>query len=156
GKSADARRRGEGADQPSLVLDAELLHALPQALRAMQDGVVRSVRHDEHEFLASVAAYDILAARRHHQVLAHRPQYRVTRRVSQRVVEALELVDVDHHHAERAAAAPRAALLAAKRLFKVPAVVYAGQAVVHRLVPEPAVALRKLLLGPQAFLDFLV
>src|SRR5258705_2941994 len=45
----DAYRYGDGADQPALVLDPELLDALPECLRPMQHRSVRSLRHDQNE-----------------------------------------------------------------------------------------------------------
>src|SRR5262249_15986103 len=117
GKYSDADRYRDRADQPTFVLYAELLDALPKLLRPLHNRVVRSLGHHQHELFSSIAAHDVLAARRHEQVLNDRAQYRVARGVAERVIEPLEIVDVDHHHAKRAAAAPRPALLASQRLL---------------------------------------
>src|SRR5437588_7351990 len=80
--------------------------------RSLQHGTGRGVRHDQRELLAAVAAQDILAARERQHLLSHRAQYRVTCRVAERVVAALEMIYVDHHHTERLVAAPGAAFFA--------------------------------------------
>src|SRR5439155_1460589 len=78
-------------------------------------------------------------ARGGQHVLADGTQHRVPRRVAERVVEALEVVDVDHHHAEGLAAAPGAALFPSERLFEVAAVMQTGQPVMHNLVLQAEV-----------------
>src|SRR5206468_821489 len=73
-------------------------------------------------------------------------QHRLPRRVAERVVEALEVVDVDHHYAEGQGAAPGAALFPAERLLEVAAVMEAGQPVMYDLVLQAQVCLRQFLL----------
>src|SRR2546425_11333578 len=90
----------------------------------------------------------ILAARERQHVLSHRAQYRVTGRVAERVVAALEMIDVDHHHAERLVAAPSAALFAIQRLLQVAAVEKAGQRVTHSPVVQTEVCLGQLPFRP--------
>ena len=107
---------------------------------------MRGLGHHQHELFAAVSGGDILAAGRRQQVLAYPTQYRVARRVAERVVEPLEVVDIDHHHAEGLAAASGAAFFPAERLFQVAAVIEAGQPVVRSLVSQAEVCLRQLLL----------
>jgi len=72
--------------------------------------------------------------------------------VAQGIVESLEIVDVDHHDAQRTAASPRPAFLAPERLLEIAPVVQTGQTVVYDLVFQAIVGLGQLLFRPKALL----
>src|SRR5438034_2174057 len=107
---------------PALVLDLEVLHVPAELFGPLRDNSLLGRSHDQNELLAAIAGDDILAPRKGQHVLAYRTQHRIPCRVAERVVEALEVVDVDHHYAERQRAAPRAAFLTAERFLEVAAV----------------------------------
>src|SRR5690242_1541564 len=156
GKNSYAYRYGDRADHPPLVRYAERLDVLSELFGAMHNRIARSLGHHQDKLLAAVTADEVFAARRRQQVPAHCAQHGVAGGVTESVVEALEVIDVDHHHPERAAAAPRAALFPAEGLLQVAPVVQASQPVVHDLVLQPQVGLRQLLLRPKALLDLLI
>src|SRR5712692_10853806 len=145
GKHSDADGYRDGSDAPALVLDLEILHLPAELFGALQDRSLRSRSHDQHELFAAIARDDILAPRSGQHVLAYCTQHRIPRRVAERVVEALEVVDVDHHYAEGQAAAPGAAFFPAERLLEIAAVMKAGQPVMYDLVLQAEVGLRQFL-----------
>src|SRR2546422_9885716 len=149
GKHPDANGYRDGSDAPALVLDLEILHLPAELFGALQGRSRRGRSHDQHELFAAIARDDILAPRSGQHVLAYCTQYRIPRRVAERVVEALEVVDVDHQHAEGLAAAPSAAFFPAERLFEVAAGMEAGRPAVHTLILQAEGWLRRLLLRPQ-------
>src|SRR3989475_7608626 len=126
GKHPDANGYRDGSDAPALVLDVEILPLPAELFGALGNRSQRGGSHDQHELFAAIARDDILAPRSGQHVLAYCTQHRIPRRVAERVVEALEVVDVDHQHAEGLAAAPSAAFFPAERLFEVAAVIEDG------------------------------
>ena len=86
-------------------------------------------RHDDCELLAPEPADDIRHVHRGLQQIGDGHQYRVTRRVTEDVVDLLEVVDVGDQQRARVVAAGRPIELRAKALVKVPVVVEAGQRV---------------------------
>ena len=71
--------------------------------------VGRRVGEDHQELLASVAPHGVDGAQRVPEQERHLAQHRVAREVAVLVVDALEVVDVDHEHAHRPSdSAPRA------------------------------------------------
>src|SRR5947209_6196338 len=143
GKHPDANGYRDGSDAPALVLDLEILHLPAELFGALGNRSQRGRSHDQHELFAAIARDDILAPRSGQHVLAYCTQHRIPRRVAERVVEALEVVDVDHHHAERQGAAPGSAFFPAERLLEVAAVMEAGQPVMYDLILQAEVYLRK-------------
>jgi len=97
GKYPDAHGNRDGSDPPALVLDLEILHAPAELFGPLRDNSLLGRSHDQNELLAAIAGDDILAPRNGQHVLAYRTQHRIPCRVAERVVEALEVVDVDHH-----------------------------------------------------------
>ncbi len=112
--------------------------------------------HDQHELFTAIAGNNILAAGGALHILSDRTQDRISGRVAERIVEALEVVDIDHHHAEGLTCAPGAALFPAERLFDITAVVQAGQPVMHDLLSQVEISLREFLLRPQPLLYLLI
>src|SRR5712692_11811774 len=148
GKYPDAHGYRDGSDSPALVLDLEILHLPAELFGSLPDRSLRGRSHDQNELFAAIAGDYILASCSGQHVLAYCTQHRIPRRMAERVVEALEVVDVDHQHAEGLAAAPSAAFFPAERLFEVAAVMEAGQPVVHNLIVQAEVCLRQFLLRP--------
>ena len=71
------------------------------------------------------------------QPLGDRAQQPVAERVAERVVDRLEVVEVQHHHRDPPALAPRLAQRLAETIEQQGAVRQAGQRVVMRQVPHP-------------------
>src|SRR6185295_13652311 len=84
-------------------------------------------RQQDHEFLAAIARGDVAAADRAADASRDLLQDFVTGEMPMPVVDALEVVDVDHEARERTALPPAAHDLLAKAGLKVAAVVPAGQ-----------------------------
>ena len=98
--------------------------------------------HDHAELLAAEAADDVRSAQRHTQEVGEVAQNLVADAVPVDVVDALEVVDVEHQDRDRVARTARARQLGAQALVEVAVVVEAGQRVGLRLVLEPRADLR--------------
>ena len=96
-----------------------------------------AARHDHPELLAAEPADDVRATQRRAQQLGEIGQHLVARAVAVDVVDALEVVDVEHQHRDAVAGAVGARQLGAQPLVEVAVVVEAGQRVGLRLVLEP-------------------
>ena len=100
----------------------------PDALPDLERDLRARVAQQDDELLAAVAGRDVVLADGRHDRPADRAQDLVAGRVAVRVVEHLELVDVDHQDADRVAR-PAAAGEQAAELVEVAAVRQAGQRV---------------------------
>ena len=85
------------------------------------------VRQDHHEFLAAVAAEDVLVAELRIDDLGDLLQAVVAAGVAQLVVDRLEMVDIDEQHRQRRALAVRVLEGARQRLVETAAIQRAGQ-----------------------------
>ena len=83
--------------------------------------------HDDGEFLAAVTAGDVLAAHLGLDQPADLGEQRVAGRVAVGVVEALEMVDVEHQHRQRQPTALAALQFAGEVLLEIPAIEQARQ-----------------------------
>ena len=83
--------------------------------------------HDHGELLAAVATGDVLAAHLGLDQPAHLGEQRVTGRMAVGVVEALEMVHVEHQHRQRQPAALAALQFAGEVLLEIPAIEQARQ-----------------------------
>jgi len=93
----------------------------------------RALGQDEGELFATVAAGDVLGADAAEKGLANGGQGLIAGRVSEAVVIALEVVEIEHHHSEGAAFAPRGVQFAIEELLHVAAVVQPGEGVANCL-----------------------
>ncbi len=125
GRDADAQRRDERAE-----------HALGRPLRLDRR---RRVLEQDRELVAAEARGEVVLAQRRAQALGDRHEQRVAGRMAERVVDALELVEVEEHHRRRVVVA-RERRLDAQREER--AVGESGQRIVARLVREPLLELR--------------
>ena len=91
---------------------------------------------DDRKFLAPVAGEHIFGAHGLLHGLRHVNQHSVARRVSVGVVDALEVIEVEHHQRHYGVVAARVGDLDLEPLFEVLAVVAAGQRVAHRRFVE--------------------
>ncbi len=98
---------------------ADAAGVLPYALGPLACDGARGVGQQQDKFFAPVAAGGVGAADVGAQHGAQLAQQRVAERVAVSVVEALEVVDVDHHHPQRALGALGSAQLALKGFFQV-------------------------------------
>ena len=101
------------------------------------------VGQDEGELVAAVAGRDVRRPQGGPDQLGGPGQHPVAEEVAERVVDELEVVEVEHHHAQRPTAALRPDDLLAQALVQEPVVVEAGQRVavgeLARLLVEPRV-----------------
>ena len=97
---------------------------------------------DDGELLAADAADDVARAHERRRHLAERDEDLVPDAVAADVVDALELVDVEHEQGDGVACTARACQLCAEPLVEVAVVEEAGQRVRLRLVLEARTHLR--------------
>nr|GEU28405.1 hypothetical protein [Tanacetum cinerariifolium] len=130
-RQRDHRRpRPAGVVQRS-ELGAPVVHALDGRLRA-------AGAHDDDEFLAAEPAGGIGRARPARQQFPQRAQHFIARAVSIRVVDGLEVVDVDHDDGKLLAAAGSQADLLVQHFIEKPPVVEVGQRIAyHLLLQQP-------------------
>ena len=110
------------------ALEVERPDGDAHALADVERDVGRRVAQQDDELLAAVAGRHVVLADGRDDRAADRAQDLVAGRVTVRVVEDLELVDVDHQHADRVIGAPTAREQAAE-LVEVAPVRQAGQGV---------------------------
>jgi len=148
-------RRDAGADghaqRLSVVpLDVALLDVLaPRFGHTGRAGRVRC--NDEGEFLAAEARGQIGLADPPQQEARHVLKDPVPGRVPERVVHALEVVEVGHHHRERCAEAPCALELQRERAIQHPSIRQPGEIVGRREMFEEPVLLLELVLQTGQF-----
>src|SRR5581483_9379244 len=92
--------------------------------------------HQHDELLAAVAADDVRRARGGADDARELAQDDVARLVAEPVVDALEMVDVDHDHADRAPVPAGAEDLEPEPFLHLAPVVQAGEGIVHRLLEQ--------------------
>jgi hypothetical protein len=128
-----------GLQAHAVGFDDFAAYFLAQAFGGMDGGPKVGIVANDQEFLAADAADMILAARAGADQLADPGQHLVAHRVAMRVVDALEAVDVDHHHRQAAPSGRRRSGLA-QHVHAGAAVGQAGEQVGHGVVFELAVA----------------
>ena len=92
-----------------------------------------NIRHDQQHLFAAIPARNIFRANIAKQVRAQRLQHRIARFMAVLVIKPLEMVNIEHDHADRAVMPLRPQHLALEPLFHVAPVVQAGQWIVNRL-----------------------
>src|SRR5262249_33218597 len=90
-------------------------------------GIDAGPGQQDHELLAAVTSGDVAVADCALDALRDLPQHLVARKVAVSIVDALEVIDVDHEARERAALAAAARKLLAQTALQMGAVVPAGQ-----------------------------
>jgi hypothetical protein len=115
-------------------------HPRPDALGDLGGGRRVGLREHEQELLAAVARGEVGAAQRGAEDRRESTQNLVAGQVPEGVVEALEVIDVDHRHRQRPPVAPAALDLGLERLHQVLAVRQAGEAVGDRQLVQLGVA----------------
>ena len=98
------------------------------------------LQQHERQLVPAVAGPDVDRARRLEDHLGDRPQDLVALEVAHRVVDRLEVVDVDDQHRDVVAEAPRAGISRSSICEHAAAVPQAGERVRHRLLARPACA----------------
>ena len=91
---------------------------------------------DEREFLSSVSAGQVVGTDGPKQGISDKTEGFVAGGVSEGVVVALEIIDIEHHQGERPPLATGTENLAFEEFLHVAAVVEAGQGVVDGLLAE--------------------
>ena len=104
--------------------------------------------HDDEQFLATVAAGNVRCPQSVEQCLGDPEQHDVAGLVSPLVIEALEMIKVDHHHRQRFFLAQGAMDFPRQRLVEVTPVEQAGQRITNRLLEQFLGALAHLVLEP--------
>ncbi len=132
----------DGDRDLSSGIDGTRFQPLGQASRAPERIPRVARRHDHGELFAADAADDVARAHERARELGQAHEDLVADRVAADVVDALELVDVEHQQGDRIAGAAGAHQLGAKALVEVAVVVEAGQRVGLRLVLQTGAHLR--------------
>ena len=114
----------------------EVLDRFPDTIGALASDLDVGLGQDQHELLAAEAARHVATTHGALQQTTEVAQQGVADVVTERIVELLEEVEVDHHDAERAAAAFGAAELALEGLFQIATVEEAGQRIADRLIAQ--------------------
>lgn len=100
GEDGDSRRQSNSFMKLIVILPLQLFGLLPQMFSALLSHLHRGIRHNQRELLAAIAAGNILAADMTLQELAKFAQERIARGMTISVVEAFEVVNVDHDDAQ--------------------------------------------------------
>jgi hypothetical protein len=125
-ENGDADRGGDIGQHPALVDDADRRQRMHHFLGAALGNIQHHFRHDQHEFLAALAAGDVLAARIGLQHPRKGHQHGIAGLVAVVVVEVLEVVEVEGHHRDLQVSALAARELAPERFGEVAAVEQSG------------------------------
>src|SRR5690606_28187254 len=128
---ADRHRHGRQA--ATVVLDHHRFHRDADFFGARRATVWRHFRQDQGEFLAAVAAGDVFVARVRGQHLCEMDEDRVAAVVAVLVVEALEVVDVQHQQRQRPAATLTARQFALQGFLQIAPVEQAGEGIADAL-----------------------
>ena len=132
----DSRGQGHRGQQLPVVTDLQPLEQQADLLEALARVRERGVGQDEHELLSAVATGDVALA----QVLAQHParlaQHQIARIVPERVVESLEVVQVEHREAERGIPAQGAMQLAGEGVLEVAPVEQSRQRIARGLLVQ--------------------
>jgi hypothetical protein len=136
GKQRQADRGGELGQAPALVLHFHVGEQRHQFAGTAQRHRAIHFRKDDQEFLAALAAGDVLAARLRLQHAREGGEDRVPGGMAVVVVEGLEVVEVEGEHRQRQVAARAARDFTAERLGQVAAVEQPGERVAHRQVAQ--------------------
>ena len=131
-------RDGDATDRRELELAEPLDETLGDARRV--GGVARA--HDHAELLAAEPADDVLGPNRGAQRVREQPQQLVADAVAVHVVDALEVVDVEHQHRHRTVRPARLLERVQQPLVEGAVVEQPGERVGARLVLEPRADLR--------------
>jgi len=99
-KGCNSHRQADRSQLLIVAPDLETAHALANQIRALPHDLLRRVCHHQGDYLAVIAGDEVFGARQRHHALTDGPQDRITLGVSKRVVEFLEMIDVDHHDGE--------------------------------------------------------
>ncbi len=130
-RDADARRCDEFA-----FADDEGRRERGNDLLRNGRGLVAAIQVACHnqEFVPAQPRHDVVAAHRLHETLRHLPQQAVADGMSQRVVDFLEMIEIDEHCRDLAAVASRTADRLYQAVVRQHAVGQAGEQVVVRLI----------------------
>ena len=102
GRGGDTRGGGQRAPA-----HGQLAQRGPRALGAVLGGLGVGAGQDQHELLAAQAAHDVTGADDRAQALGGGDQHPVALGVAERVVDDLEVVEIDQHHRDRPAVRQR-------------------------------------------------
>ncbi len=129
----DTTRQG-GGQRIGAVAHLQRLEGLAQRLGPLPGDGQRRLRQQQHEFLAAVPAGQVLHAHVALQQLRQGLQHGVARGVAVGVVDALEVVDVDHQQRQRQALGAALRDPGREGGVQVASVVQAGERVAHGLL----------------------
>ena len=128
GVQGDAHRRRHGQ---LVVADLiRLAEGFEQLARHARGALRVGAGQQQHEFVAAQARHGVVLAHHGAQAVADLDQQRIAHAVPQRVVDVLEVIEVDEHHRQRCAGAGRFAYGLLAALGQQRAVGQAGQGVV--------------------------
>ena len=128
-READAHR---GAEREARPLVVGLFHGAPESLAEEAEPVAVRAARDDREFLAPDAREQILVPHAVSDLRGDARDDRVPRSVAVDVVDALEMIDVEHDETQRRAGAPGVGNLGAEPVDEVAPVEGARHAVLRR------------------------
>src|SRR2546428_2152311 len=126
-------RQGDCREDLAKVLDIKLFDVFSQSLGALSGDLQRGFRQNKRKLLTTITAGNVFLPRSTLQEVAQLAEQSVARLVAQAVVEALEVVEVEHDQPQAAPTARQAVQLALERLLHVAPVEQAGQGIADGL-----------------------
>src|SRR6266705_562878 len=132
-KSRHPQRDGDGAEVLILVLERQFIDRLADVFRALRGDLQGSLGKKHREFLSADATRDIALANIGLQYEAEASQHHVARAVTEGVVDALEVIDVQQDYRERLGLAFGSRQLAAEGILQKTPVVQPGERIPDRL-----------------------
>src|SRR5437588_815402 len=136
GRSLRASENDDPADASSSRLALELAHLGEEPLAPLHRGFPADIAQHDGKFFAAEPARQVIAAARLLDRLCERAQDHVPGFVPELVVEALEVVPIEHEHGERLTRALHPRDLTLERLLEKAPVVQPREVVADGLVPQ--------------------
>src|SRR5712692_11251041 len=128
-----ADRQRQGSEGQAAVLYVQVFELFPQLLGALLRNLDRGFRQNQDKLLAPITARDVFTPGAGSQESSQLPQQRVAGRMTIRVIEDLEFVQVEHDGSQPALVAGRPPQLAYQRFFHVPPVEQPCEGISNRL-----------------------
>ena len=134
-------RRAEGSrdtvEEVSIVRDPNLCDSVTELVRQPHRRSERRLGQDEHELLSAKAARNIPTSDLAQQEFSHCAQHLIARLMPKTVVEALEVVNVQHQDSHRALLSLPMIDLSPQRFLHPAAIEQASEWIANRLIVEP-------------------
>ncbi len=136
GECRDTDRDGDIPEKCASIRHREFGYRRAHFLGALRSDAERGLRHDEEELFAPGSARNVLVTDALFEHAGNGSQHEVACFVTVKIIERLEVVDIDGDNGKRAGIAFRARHLACEGLFHVTPVEEAGDDVTDRLLAK--------------------